>query len=65
MIFIVLKTDEIDATSVNASRSKILDYASDSDSDLDTAIYSTVWHDAQADSSDDESIDSEQEDILK
>lgn len=43
----------------------MLDYASESESDVEPATYSSVWHDAHADSSDDESIDSEQEDVLK
>lgn len=38
---------------------------SESESDVDAATQATVWGDAQADSSDNESIDSEQEDVLK
>lgn len=56
---------DINASEVNAACSEILDYASESESDVEAATYNSVWHDAHADSSDDESIDSEQEDILK
>lgn len=38
---------------------------SESDSDVEPSTYSSAWHDAQADSSDNESIDSDQEDLLK
>lgn len=43
----------------------VLDMCSESDSDVEASTYASVWHDAQADSSDNESIDSEQEDPLK
>lgn len=56
---------EIDASHINASCSDVLDMCSESESDVEPATYTSVWQDAQADSSDDESIDSEQEDILK
>lgn len=38
---------------------------SESESDVEPSTYSSVWQDAQADTSDNESIDSEQEDLLK
>lgn len=38
---------------------------SESESDVEPSTYATVWHDANADSSDNESIDSEDEDPLK
>lgn len=38
---------------------------SESESDVEASTYASVWHNAQADSSDNESIDSDQEDILK
>lgn len=56
---------EINAAEINAGCSDILDYASDSESDVEPATNQTVWQDSQADSSEDDSIDSEQEDILK
>ncbi|GLV36308.1 dim gamma-tubulin 1 [Carabus blaptoides fortunei] len=56
---------DINAAAVNSSRSRVLDYGSDSESDVEAACYTSVYHDAHADSSDDESIDSEQEDVLK
>lgn len=56
---------DMNASDINASCSDILDYASDSESDVEPATTQTVWQDTQADSSEDESIDSEQEDILK
>lgn len=57
--------DDIDAAQMNAGCSDILDYASESESDVEASMYNSVWHDAHADSSDDESIDSEEEDYLK
>jgi len=58
---------DIDASKVNASASRILDYASESDSDVEAAVLDTTWKgaDADADSSDAESVDSQQEDLLK
>lgn len=38
---------------------------SESESDVEPSTFANVWHDAQADSSDNESIDSDQEDVLK
>lgn len=48
-----------------ASGSEILDMCSESESDVEPTTYGSVWHDAHAESSDDDSVDSEQEDILK
>lgn len=42
-----------------------MDFCSESESDVEPSTLSSVWHDYHADSSDDESIDSEQEDPLK
>nr|XP_023020210.1 uncharacterized protein LOC111508826 [Leptinotarsa decemlineata] len=57
---------DLDACSIYNDRcSQILDFCSESESDIEASTYSSVWHDAQADSSGDESIDSEQEDVLK
>ncbi|KAG5891997.1 hypothetical protein JTB14_007745 [Gonioctena quinquepunctata] len=57
---------ELDACSIyNEHCNQILDFCSESESDIEASTFSSVWHDAQADSSDGESIDSEQEDILK
>lgn len=38
---------------------------SESESDVEPVLYGNVWHDSHADSSDNDSIDSEQEDVLK
>ncbi|KAJ1527049.1 hypothetical protein ONE63_008590 [Megalurothrips usitatus] len=58
---------DIDASTVNSSASRILDYASESDSDVEAAMLDVTWKggDADADSSDAESVDSQQEDLLK
>lgn len=58
--------DELDANALyNARCNDVLDYCSESESDVEPSTYASVWHDAQCDSSDNESIDSEQEDVLK
>lgn len=57
---------DLDAASLQHSAcNDVLDMCSESDSDIEPSTYANVWHDAQADSSDDESIDSDQEDPLK
>lgn len=56
---------EIDAFAINNSRSDILEMCSESESDVEVSTCATVWPDVQADSSDNESIDSDQEDLLK
>lgn len=56
---------DIDASSVIASCSDVLDLCSDSESDIEATTLSNVWLDAHADSSEDESIDSDNEDFLK
>lgn len=56
---------EIDAQKINSACSEILEYASDSESDVEPAVYNSVWHGQNADLSDNESIDSEFEDVLK
>lgn len=56
---------EIDAQKINSACSEILEYASDSESDVEPALYNSVWHGQNADLSDNESIDSEFEDVLK
>lgn len=56
---------EIDVSAVLSSGSQILDMCSDSESDVDATSFGSIWHDIQAESSDNDSIDSEQEDILK
>lgn len=58
---------DVDAATVNSSSSRILDYASESDSDVEAAMLDVTWKggDADADSSDAESVDSQQEDLLK
>ncbi|RZC42961.1 KAT8 regulatory NSL complex subunit 2 [Asbolus verrucosus] len=57
---------DIDANNLyNSSCNNILDFCSESDSDVEPSTFASVWHDAQNDSSDNESIDSDQEDVLK
>ncbi|XP_048523753.1 KAT8 regulatory NSL complex subunit 2 isoform X2 [Dendroctonus ponderosae] len=57
---------DIDAPAVfNERCSEVLDMCSESESDIEPSIYATVWHDANAESSDNESIDSEDTDPMK
>ncbi|XP_060530522.1 KAT8 regulatory NSL complex subunit 2 isoform X2 [Cylas formicarius] len=57
---------DLDASAIhNAQCNEVLDLCSDSESDVEASTCATVWHDANADSSDNESIDSEEEDVLK
>ncbi|KAF5300877.1 hypothetical protein FQR65_LT09039 [Abscondita terminalis] len=56
---------DIDANGILSSSSQILDMCSDSESDVDATSFGSVWHDIHAESSDNDSIDSEQEDVLK
>ncbi|KAK7865618.1 hypothetical protein R5R35_009785 [Gryllus longicercus] len=49
--------DDIDASKVNAEMSKVLDYASESDSDLDVVTYDGTWSGPDLDSSDADSMD--------
>lgn len=57
---------DLDANSIyNNHCNEVLNFCSESESDIEPSTLSSVWHDHQADSSDDESIDSEQEDPLK
>ncbi|CAH1999792.1 unnamed protein product [Acanthoscelides obtectus] len=57
---------DLDASQIyNEQCTEVLDFCSDSESDVEPSTLTTIWHDAQADSSDDESIDSESEDLLK
>lgn len=57
---------DLDATTLyNDKCSEVLDFGSESDSDIEPSTLSSVWNDAHADSSGDESIDSEHEDPLK
>lgn len=55
----------MDATKVNLCGSRVLDYVSESDSDVEPATLESVWRDNDRDSSDAESVDSQQEDPLK
>lgn len=42
---------DLDASSINAQVSKVLDYASDSDSDVETAHLNPPWFDANSNTS--------------
>ncbi|XP_057668725.1 KAT8 regulatory NSL complex subunit 2 isoform X1 [Diorhabda carinulata] len=57
---------DFDANAVyNDKCNQVLDVCSESESDIEASTFSSVWQDAQADSSDDESIDSDNDDVLK
>lgn len=56
---------DLDAAVINASGRKILDYASDSSSDVETPTVGNTWRGHDLDNSDNESIDSQNEDLLK
>lgn len=57
--------DDLNATSINTSGRKILDYASDSSSDFELPTLSNTWRGQDLDNSDNESVDSQNEDFLK
>lgn len=56
---------DVNATAINISGRKILDYASDSSSDMETATLNNTWRGQDLDNSDNESVDSQSEDLLK
>lgn len=56
---------DLDAAQVNARCSQVLDYASDSESDVEPAMLDSVWRAQDHESSDAESVDSQAEDPLK
>lgn len=56
---------DIEATKVLASGRKILDFASDTSSDEETPTLGNTWRAQDMDNSDNESIDSQNEDLLK
>lgn len=56
---------DINAATINTSGRKILDYASDSSSDMETATLNNTWRGQDLDNSDNESVDSQNEDLLK
>lgn len=57
---------DVNAANLLTNRcNEILGYCSESESDTEPATLGNVWHDANMDSSDDESIDSDCEDPLK
>lgn len=59
------RLDDIDAVRKNETNRNILDYASDSSSDEDTATIQNRFRGNDIDNSDNESIDSQNEDLLK
>lgn len=63
--YLLFLSAQINAAAKNASGRKILDYASDSSSDVDTPTVSNTWRGQEYDNSDNESIDSQNEDMLK
>lgn len=66
MFFFLFRiSGDINAALINASGRKILDYASDSSSDVETPTVSNTWRGQDLDNSDNESIDSQSEDLLK
>lgn len=56
---------DLNAAALNANGRKILDYASDSSSDTETPTLSNTWRGQDIENSDNESIDSQNEDLLK
>lgn len=56
---------DINVSEVNSRTRQVLDYISDSDSDVDTAMLDSVWRGHDQESSDAESVDSQNEDPLK
>ncbi|XP_031641250.1 KAT8 regulatory NSL complex subunit 2 [Contarinia nasturtii] len=56
---------DVNAASINTSGRKILDYASDSSSDLELPTLNNTWRGQDLDNSDNESVDSQNEDFLK
>lgn len=56
---------EINAAEVNNRGKNILDFASDSSSDEETPELANTWRSHELDNSDDESVDSADEDLLK
>lgn len=56
----------MDAVSIyNGQCNDVLDFGSESESDIEPSTLASVWQDAHGESSDDESADSENEDLLK
>lgn len=65
-LFLVLYfTADIDAYRINASGCDVLDYASSSDSDVEPVVVSETLRGSFLDDSEDESLQSSQEDPLK
>ncbi|XP_055700719.1 KAT8 regulatory NSL complex subunit 2 isoform X2 [Phlebotomus papatasi] len=56
---------EINSQEINERGRKILDYASDSSTDDDMPTISNTWRGYEMDNSDNESVDSQNEDLLK
>ncbi|XP_055602414.1 KAT8 regulatory NSL complex subunit 2 isoform X2 [Uranotaenia lowii] len=56
---------DIDVTSINDSGRVVLDYASDSSTDEEAATVGNTWRGHDLDNSDNESVDSQNEDLLK
>ncbi|XP_055620913.1 KAT8 regulatory NSL complex subunit 2 [Toxorhynchites rutilus septentrionalis] len=56
---------DIDVAAINDSTRVVLDYASDSSSDDETTTVGNTWRGYDMDNSDNESVDSQNEDLLK
>lgn len=56
---------DIDVTSINDSARVVLDYASDSSSEDEVTTVGNTWRGYEMDNSDNESVDSQNEDLLK
>nr|XP_029735167.1 KAT8 regulatory NSL complex subunit 2-like isoform X1 [Aedes albopictus] len=56
---------DIDVATINDSARVVLDYASDSSTDEDAALVGNTWRGYDMDNSDNESVDSQNEDLLK
>lgn len=56
---------DVDVAAINDSARIVLDYASDSSTDEDAALVGNTWRGYDMDNSDNESVDSQNEDLLK
>lgn len=62
---LVLISVDIDVAAINDSARVVLDYASDSSSDEEATLVGNTWRGYDMDNSDNESVDSQNEDLLK
>lgn len=65
LIIVNIVLDNIEISKIVTSGRKILEYGSDSSSDHETSTLVSKWRAQDIDNSDNESIDSQNEDLLK